>query len=167
MAEPWLGVVEKVTEFFATARIEACARRTGFVRRTSSQGMALPGFARCSSSRLSSSASCSAVKTSSTSRSASVRLSQSAMASSIRSLAGSFRSAARVLDSMADPPTSIAAPQLFPLGPNVPGERRRSRSAPAGNSAATVKIHPPGYGCFASISTNRMRQGCVPRLIHA
>ena len=35
MAEPWLGVVEKVTEFFATAQVEACARRTGFVRRTS------------------------------------------------------------------------------------------------------------------------------------
>ena len=35
MAEPWLGVVEKVTEFFTTAQIEACARRTGFVRRTS------------------------------------------------------------------------------------------------------------------------------------
>jgi hypothetical protein len=35
MAEPWLDVVEKVTEFFATAQIEACARRTGFVRRTS------------------------------------------------------------------------------------------------------------------------------------
>jgi len=35
MAEPCLGVVEKVTEFFATAQIEACARRTGFVRRTS------------------------------------------------------------------------------------------------------------------------------------
>jgi hypothetical protein len=35
MAEPWLGVVEKVTEFFATAQIEASARRTGFVRRTS------------------------------------------------------------------------------------------------------------------------------------
>src|SRR5262245_37863380 len=35
MAEPWLGIVEKVTEFFATAQIEACARRTGFVRRTS------------------------------------------------------------------------------------------------------------------------------------
>jgi hypothetical protein len=35
MTEPWLGVVEKVTEFFATAQIEACARRTGFVRRTS------------------------------------------------------------------------------------------------------------------------------------
>ncbi len=35
MAEPWLGVAEKVTEFFATAQIEACARRTGFVRRTS------------------------------------------------------------------------------------------------------------------------------------
>jgi Transposase DDE domain len=35
MAEPWLGVVEKGTEFFATAQVEACARRTGFVRRTS------------------------------------------------------------------------------------------------------------------------------------
>jgi hypothetical protein len=35
MAEPWLDVVEKGTEFFATAQIEACARRTGFVRRTS------------------------------------------------------------------------------------------------------------------------------------
>ena len=35
MAEPWLDVVEKVTEFFATTQIEACARRTGFVRRTS------------------------------------------------------------------------------------------------------------------------------------
>src|SRR4030095_6236506 len=31
----WLGVVEKITEFFATAQVEACARRTGFVRRTS------------------------------------------------------------------------------------------------------------------------------------
>jgi len=35
MAEPWLGVVEKITEFFATAQTEACARRTGFVRRAS------------------------------------------------------------------------------------------------------------------------------------
>jgi hypothetical protein len=35
MAEPWLDVVEKITEFFATAQIEACARRTGFVRRAS------------------------------------------------------------------------------------------------------------------------------------
>jgi hypothetical protein len=35
MAEPWLGIVEKVTEFFATSQIEACARRTGFVRRSS------------------------------------------------------------------------------------------------------------------------------------
>ena len=35
MAEPWLGVMEKVTEFFTTAQIEACARQTGFVRRTS------------------------------------------------------------------------------------------------------------------------------------
>lgn len=35
MAEPWLGIVEKVTEFFATAQVEACARRSGFVRRTS------------------------------------------------------------------------------------------------------------------------------------
>ena len=35
MAEPWLGIVEKVTEFFAPAQLEAYARRTGFVRRTS------------------------------------------------------------------------------------------------------------------------------------
>lgn len=35
MAEPWLDIVEKVTEFFATDQIEASARRTGFVRRTS------------------------------------------------------------------------------------------------------------------------------------
>jgi hypothetical protein len=35
MAEPWLDVVERVTEVFATAQFEACARRTGFVRRTS------------------------------------------------------------------------------------------------------------------------------------
>ena len=35
MTEPWLGVVEKLTEFFASAQVEACARRTGFVRRTS------------------------------------------------------------------------------------------------------------------------------------
>jgi hypothetical protein len=35
MAEPWLDIVEKVTEFFASAQIEACARRTGFVRRAS------------------------------------------------------------------------------------------------------------------------------------
>ena len=35
MVEPWLDVVEKVTEFFASAQIEACARRTGFVRRAS------------------------------------------------------------------------------------------------------------------------------------
>ena len=35
MADPWLGIVEKGTEFFATSQIEACARRTGFVRRTS------------------------------------------------------------------------------------------------------------------------------------
>src|SRR4051812_42887067 len=35
MAEPWLGVVERVTEFFTTAQLEAGARRTGFVRRTS------------------------------------------------------------------------------------------------------------------------------------
>src|SRR5262245_12357347 len=35
MAEPWLGVVEKVTEFFAPAQIEACARQTGVVQRTS------------------------------------------------------------------------------------------------------------------------------------
>jgi hypothetical protein len=35
MAEPWLDVVEKITEFFTPAHLEACARRTGFVRRTS------------------------------------------------------------------------------------------------------------------------------------
>ena len=35
MVEPWLDVVERITEFFGTAQIEACARRTGFVRRTS------------------------------------------------------------------------------------------------------------------------------------
>ena len=35
MAEPWLDIVEKVTEFFATDQIEASARQTGFVRRTS------------------------------------------------------------------------------------------------------------------------------------
>ena len=35
MAEPWLGIVEKVTEFFASSQLEACARQTGFVRRTS------------------------------------------------------------------------------------------------------------------------------------
>lgn len=35
MAEPWLSIVEKVTEFFATAQVEVRARRTGFVRRTS------------------------------------------------------------------------------------------------------------------------------------
>src|SRR5215831_16551057 len=35
MAEPWLGGVGKVTEIFAAAQIEAWARRTGFVRRTS------------------------------------------------------------------------------------------------------------------------------------
>ena len=35
MAEPGLGGVEKLAEFFATAQIEACARRTGFVRRAS------------------------------------------------------------------------------------------------------------------------------------
>ena len=35
MVEPWLDVVEKLTEFFTTDQIEASARRTGFVRRTS------------------------------------------------------------------------------------------------------------------------------------
>lgn len=35
LAEPGLGLGEKVTEFFAPAQLEACARRTGFVRRTS------------------------------------------------------------------------------------------------------------------------------------
>ena len=35
MAEPWLSTVTKLTEFFATDQIEACARRTKFVQRTS------------------------------------------------------------------------------------------------------------------------------------
>jgi hypothetical protein len=35
MAEAWLSTVEKLTEFFATDQIEACARRTKFVQRTS------------------------------------------------------------------------------------------------------------------------------------
>jgi hypothetical protein len=35
MAEPWLSTVEKLTEFFATDQIEASARRTKFVQRTS------------------------------------------------------------------------------------------------------------------------------------
>lgn len=35
MAEPWLDIIEKITEFFATDQIEASARQTGFVRRTS------------------------------------------------------------------------------------------------------------------------------------
>ena len=35
MAEPGLGIGEQGTEFFAPAQLEACARRTGFVRRTS------------------------------------------------------------------------------------------------------------------------------------
>lgn len=35
MAEPWLGMVEKVTEFFSADQIEASARRTKFVQRTS------------------------------------------------------------------------------------------------------------------------------------
>jgi len=35
MAEPWLDVAEKITEFFTTAQLEACARRTGFVQRAS------------------------------------------------------------------------------------------------------------------------------------
>jgi hypothetical protein len=33
-AEPWLDIVEKGTEFFATDQMEASARRTGLVRRT-------------------------------------------------------------------------------------------------------------------------------------
>src|SRR4029450_2067369 len=35
MAEPWLSTVEKLTEFFATAPVEASARRTKFVQRAS------------------------------------------------------------------------------------------------------------------------------------
>ena len=35
MAEPWLSIVEKVTEFFSTEYIEASARRTKFVQRIS------------------------------------------------------------------------------------------------------------------------------------
>src|ERR1043165_5264294 len=35
MAEPWLSTVEKLTEFFSTDQIEASARRTKFVQRTS------------------------------------------------------------------------------------------------------------------------------------
>lgn len=35
MAEPWLDIIEKITEFFATDQIEVSARQTGFVRRTS------------------------------------------------------------------------------------------------------------------------------------
>jgi hypothetical protein len=35
MAEPWLSIVEKLTEFFSTDQIEASARRTKFVQRTS------------------------------------------------------------------------------------------------------------------------------------
>ena len=35
MAEAWLSMVEKVTEFFSTEQIEASARRTNFVQRAS------------------------------------------------------------------------------------------------------------------------------------
>jgi hypothetical protein len=35
MAEPWLSTVERVTEFFSAAQIEASARRTKFVQRAS------------------------------------------------------------------------------------------------------------------------------------
>lgn len=35
MAEPWLSTVEKLTEFFSADQIEASARRTKFVQRTS------------------------------------------------------------------------------------------------------------------------------------
>src|SRR5713226_5410102 len=35
MVEPWLSSVTMLTEFFAAEQIEASARRTGFVRRTS------------------------------------------------------------------------------------------------------------------------------------
>jgi hypothetical protein len=34
-AEPWLDIIGKITEFFATDQIEARARQRGFVRRTS------------------------------------------------------------------------------------------------------------------------------------
>jgi hypothetical protein len=35
MAEAWLSAVTKLTEFFSTDQIEASARRTKFVQRTS------------------------------------------------------------------------------------------------------------------------------------
>ena len=35
MAEPWLGSLTRLTEFFSAQQIEASARRTGFVRRAS------------------------------------------------------------------------------------------------------------------------------------
>jgi len=35
MAEPQLSILTRLTEFFATAHIEASARRTGFVQRAS------------------------------------------------------------------------------------------------------------------------------------
>jgi hypothetical protein len=35
MAEPWLGLLTKQTEFFSTQQIGTNARRTGFVRRAS------------------------------------------------------------------------------------------------------------------------------------
>ena len=35
MAEPWLSTVAKLTEFFSADQLEASARRTKFVQRTS------------------------------------------------------------------------------------------------------------------------------------
>src|SRR5207245_838367 len=70
------------------------------LRRTSSQGIADSGFARCSAQRRSSSAFCSGLNSSSDSRSWSERLSQRAIASSARSSAGSFSRFARLLDGM-------------------------------------------------------------------
>src|SRR5438445_9156198 len=70
------------------------------LRRTSSQGIADPGFSRCSAHRRSSSARCVGSSSSSVSRSWSLRLSHSAIASSARSLAGSFSSCARLLDAI-------------------------------------------------------------------
>ena len=75
--------------------------RFNSVRRTSDQGTAESGSARCAAHRRSSWAACSSVRTSSASRSESERLSQSAIASSARSPAGSLRSCESVVDSMA------------------------------------------------------------------
>lgn len=55
MAKPWLSTVEKVTEFFSAAQIEASARRTKFVQRTSKITgklfLALVTFGRWSSAK--------------------------------------------------------------------------------------------------------------------